>query len=140
MYAGVLYYYSFAILIIMVLLNFLIAIITDAYAEIKQEASETTSFPQELWKLNKKWMRAMMSGGRLMTDAAVIPRLRAMLKAMDASDREAGRVPSSPKADGGKDSGGGGGGGGVDSLFDTEEEREIGEVRRCRFDIRLTLG
>jgi hypothetical protein len=54
-YAGVLYYVSFAVLMLLMLLNFLIAIISEAYIETQEDGNETASFFTEvgLYKLNQ---------------------------------------------------------------------------------------
>jgi hypothetical protein len=40
--AGVLYFWSFMILVFLILLNFLLAIIVDAFSEIKETTKERT--------------------------------------------------------------------------------------------------
>mmetsp|Transcript_38784 Transcript_38784/g.53872 ORF Transcript_38784/g.53872 Transcript_38784/m.53872 type:complete len:1579 (-) Transcript_38784:245-4981(-) len=55
-WAGFAYFWSYQILVFMILLNFLLAIIVDAYAEIKEEAHETVSVPAEVIPmLKEKW-------------------------------------------------------------------------------------
>ena len=56
--AGVLYYTSFAVIMLLMLLNFLIAIISEAYIQTQEDGNETASFFQELGSLVSKWWEA----------------------------------------------------------------------------------
>jgi hypothetical protein len=50
--AGVLYFWSFMILVFMILLNFLLAIIVDAFSEIKNATKERTGgWRGSIWAL-----------------------------------------------------------------------------------------
>ena len=50
---GVLFFYSYVLFCLFILLNFLLAIIVDAYVEVKAEAAHSLSFPAELAQLVK---------------------------------------------------------------------------------------
>jgi len=61
-WAGFAYFWSYQILVFMILLNFLLAIIVDAYAEIKDAAHETVSVPAEVYPmLKEKWRTLLKS-------------------------------------------------------------------------------
>lgn len=49
--AGVLFFWTYALLVFMILLNFVLAIIVDAYSEIKEESKETTGILEEIGEI-----------------------------------------------------------------------------------------
>eukprot|EP00210_Caulerpa_lentillifera_P005376 g5138.t1 len=62
-FTGVLFFWSFEIVVYLVLLNFLLAIIVDAFSVVKETTSETTGMPTELlsmfmmkWRNLKGWI------------------------------------------------------------------------------------
>ncbi|KAL6749264.1 hypothetical protein V8C86DRAFT_2852326 [Haematococcus lacustris] len=58
--AGALFFWSFELLVYMVLLNFLLAIIVDAFSEVKEKTHETVGIHTELWQLGRDKWRSMM--------------------------------------------------------------------------------
>mmetsp|Transcript_10216 Transcript_10216/g.33452 ORF Transcript_10216/g.33452 Transcript_10216/m.33452 type:complete len:1592 (+) Transcript_10216:74-4849(+) len=57
---GILWFWSYNILVLMIMLNFLLAIICDAFSEVKGEASETTGMHTEVAELGREaWRTAM---------------------------------------------------------------------------------
>lgn len=55
-FTGVLFFWSFEIVVYLVLLNFLLAIIVDAFSVVKETTSETTGMPEEIFTMMKmKW-------------------------------------------------------------------------------------
>jgi hypothetical protein len=56
-WAGFVYFWSYQILVFMILLNFLVAIIVDAYAEVKEAAAESVSVPAEVIPMIKEMWR-----------------------------------------------------------------------------------
>lgn len=79
--AGVLYYVSFAVIMMLMLLNFLIAIISEAYMQTQEDGNETASFFTELNSLVSKWFQAVTSGGKILTDGAARKRIDGMIAA-----------------------------------------------------------
>jgi hypothetical protein len=78
---GILYYMTFSVLMIVILLNFMIAILSEAYGEVQQASSETSSFVQEVATLVSKYFKARFSGGAILTDAAALKRIKGMIAA-----------------------------------------------------------
>ena len=63
--AGVLFFWSYMILVFMVLLNFLLAIIVDAFSEIKENTTDTVGVDTELGQmLSEKWRSIQACFGR----------------------------------------------------------------------------
>ena len=78
---GILYYMTFSVLMIVILLNFMIAILSEAYGEVQKASSETSSFVQEVATLISKYFKAKFSGGAILTDAAALKRVKGMIAA-----------------------------------------------------------
>ena len=78
---GILYYMTFSVLMIVILLNFMIAILSEAYGQVQQASSETSSFVQEVATLISKYFKAKFSGGAILTDAAALKRVKGMIAA-----------------------------------------------------------
>ena len=78
---GILYYMTFSVLMIVILLNFMIAILSEAYGEVQQASSETSSFVQEVAMLVSKYLKAKFSGGAILTDSAALKRIKGMIAA-----------------------------------------------------------
>lgn len=78
---GALYYVSFCFITSLMLLNFLIAILSDGYMKVQEESSSSVSFISELSMLCAKWLRSQTSRGKLITDRKALRRVRAMLAA-----------------------------------------------------------
>mmetsp|Transcript_10574 Transcript_10574/g.42685 ORF Transcript_10574/g.42685 Transcript_10574/m.42685 type:complete len:2274 (-) Transcript_10574:246-7067(-) len=78
---GILYYMTFSVLMIVILLNFMIAILSEAYGEVQQASSETSSFVNEVATLISKYFKAKFSGGAILTDAAALKRIKGMIAA-----------------------------------------------------------
>lgn len=59
--AATLFFWSFELLVFMVLLNFLLAIIVDAFSEVKENTHETTGMPWPVLHSNKYsyWLGCM---------------------------------------------------------------------------------
>ncbi|WIA39914.1 hypothetical protein OEZ86_013356 [Tetradesmus obliquus] len=54
--AGILFFWSFELLVFLILLNFLLAIIVDAFGEVKEQQKEQTGIHVELWRLlSDRW-------------------------------------------------------------------------------------
>ena len=63
--AGILFFWSYMILVFMVLLNFLLAIIVDAFSEIKENTTEHVGVDTELGQmLSEKWRSIQACFGR----------------------------------------------------------------------------
>lgn len=58
--AGALFFWSYELLVFMVLLNFLLAIIVDAFSEVKEKTHETAGVHTELWQLARDKFRSLM--------------------------------------------------------------------------------
>ena len=85
--AGTLFFWSFELLVFLVLLNFLLAIIVDAFSVVKENTSETTNIHTEIFGMVRQKWRDFI--GR-MTDANYVPydRLGAMLHRYGTLDDE----------------------------------------------------
>lgn len=63
--AGTLFFWSFELLVFMVLLNFLLAIIVDAFSEVKENTTEQTGLHTEVGQMiAEKWRSVMSCFGR----------------------------------------------------------------------------
>ncbi|KAK9819873.1 hypothetical protein WJX72_003501 [[Myrmecia] bisecta] len=60
--AGTLFFWSFELLVFMVLLNFLLAIIVDAFSEVKENTSETTGLHTEVGQMVREKWRSLTAG------------------------------------------------------------------------------
>jgi len=80
--AGWAYFWSYQILVFMILLNFLLAIIVDAYAEIKEEAHETVSVPAEVVPMLKEKWRSSLKNKYWYTNHIPEERIRRSLKVL----------------------------------------------------------
>lgn len=58
--AGALFFWSYELLVFMVLLNFLLAIIVDAFSEVKEKTHETAGVHTELFQLCRDKFRSLM--------------------------------------------------------------------------------
>lgn len=85
--AGSLFFWTFELLVFMVLLNFLLAIIVDAFSVVKDNTAESTGLHEELGQMMREKWRAML--GRML-NVHYIPshRLSALLKHWAGSDLE----------------------------------------------------
>ena len=85
--AGSLFFWTFELLVFMVLLNFLLAIIVDAFSVVKDNTSESTGLHEELGQMMREKWRAML--GRML-NVHYIPshRLSALLKHWAGTDLE----------------------------------------------------
>lgn len=81
------FFWTFELLVFMVLLNFLLAIIVDAFSVVKENTSESTGLHVELSQMMREKWRAML--GRML-NVHYIPanRLGALLKQWAGADRE----------------------------------------------------
>ena len=73
MYPGILYYVSFTVIMVMILLNFLLGIIVDAFVEVKESFQSQKSVPEEVADLIGSSLGAMT--GKHPSDAAMAKRL-----------------------------------------------------------------
>jgi len=80
--AGFVYFWSYQILVFMILLNFLVAIIVDAYAEIKEEAQESVSVPAEVLPMLKEMWRSRTMSKYFYTNHIPEDRIRKSLKVL----------------------------------------------------------
>uniref|UniRef100_A0A7S0YB92 Polycystin cation channel PKD1/PKD2 domain-containing protein n=1 Tax=Polytomella parva TaxID=51329 RepID=A0A7S0YB92_9CHLO len=78
--AGAIFFWSFELLVFMVLLNFLLAIIVDAFSEVKERTEETVGMHTELFQMFRdqwrSWAGAYGRGGHGVSEA----KLGALLK------------------------------------------------------------
>jgi hypothetical protein len=58
--AGTLFFWSYELLVFMVLLNFLLAIIVDAFSEVKENTQETTGLHTELGQIMRDKWRSLL--------------------------------------------------------------------------------
>ncbi len=58
--AGALFFWSYELLVFMVLLNFLLAIIVDAFSEVKEKTEETVGIHTELFMMARDKYRSVM--------------------------------------------------------------------------------
>jgi hypothetical protein len=58
--AGALFFWSYELLVFMVLLNFLLAIIVDAFSEVKEKTHETVGVHTELYMMGRDKLRSLM--------------------------------------------------------------------------------
>ena len=65
--AATLFFWSFELLVFMVLLNFLLAIIVDAFSEVKENTHETTGIPKPLPSNVPRMASSCRSVSRLLT-------------------------------------------------------------------------
>ena len=79
--AGSIFYMTFAFLTTLMLLNFLIAILSDGYMRVQEESAGSSPFFSEFATLIARSIRAKMSKGKLLTDERALTRVRAMVKA-----------------------------------------------------------
>lgn len=86
--AGALFFWSYELLVFMVLLNFLLAIIVDAFSEVKEKTHETVGIHTELYQLMRDKWRSLLGScsANYISDA----KLGALLKqwAGDDDDEE----------------------------------------------------
>lgn len=95
--AGSLFFWTFELLVFMVLLNFLLAIIVDAFSVVKDNTAESTGLHEELGQMMREKWRAML--GRML-NVHYIPshRLSALLKHWAGTDLEEAKTkPSDDK-------------------------------------------
>ncbi|MEW5311378.1 MAG: hypothetical protein WDW38_003099 [Sanguina aurantia] len=84
--AGALFFWSYELLVFMVLLNFLLAIIVDAFSETKDKTHETVSMHTELYALLRdKWCGMI---GRFSNKHISDQKLGALLKAWAGEDAQ----------------------------------------------------
>ena len=81
--AGALFYMTFSFITTLMLLNFLIAILSDGYMRVQEESAASESFISEMGQLFVKWLKAKTSRGKLLSDDAALRRVRALLGAED---------------------------------------------------------
>jgi hypothetical protein len=88
--SGSLFFWTFELLVFMVLLNFLLAIIVDAFSVVKDNTSESTGLHEELGQMMREKWRAML--GRML-NVHYIPsnRLSTLLKHWAGSDMDAAK-------------------------------------------------
>mmetsp|Transcript_39231 Transcript_39231/g.47511 ORF Transcript_39231/g.47511 Transcript_39231/m.47511 type:complete len:1596 (-) Transcript_39231:688-5475(-) len=86
--AGFVYFWSYQILVFMILLNFLLAIIVDAYAEIKEAAHETVSVPAEVYPMMREKWRTLMKSKYLYKSHIPEERIRKSLKVLAGRGNE----------------------------------------------------
>ena len=77
--AGALFYMTFSFITTLMLLNFLIAILSDGYMRVQEESAASESFISEMGQLFVKWLKAKTSRGKLLSDDAALRRVRALL-------------------------------------------------------------
>ncbi|KAF5834587.1 hypothetical protein DUNSADRAFT_8712 [Dunaliella salina] len=59
--AGAFFFWTYMLLVFMVLLNFLLAIIVDAFSEVKEQTHETVGIHTELYQLGREKLHSIMS-------------------------------------------------------------------------------
>jgi len=84
--AGTLFFWSYELLVFMVLLNFLLAIIVDAFAEVKEATSETSGVHKEVADIVRDRWRLLV--GRATNSYLPDAKLRRMLQAGAGSTEE----------------------------------------------------
>jgi hypothetical protein len=85
LHAGSLFFWTFELLVFMVLLNFLLAIIVDAFSVVKDNTSESVGIHEELAQMvHEKW-RSML-GRMLNVHYLPTSRVSALLKHWAGSD------------------------------------------------------
>ncbi|GBF96992.1 polycystin cation channel family [Raphidocelis subcapitata] len=110
--AAALFFWTFMLLVFLVLLNFLLAIIVDAFAEVKERTHESTGIHTELARLAADYWRAVASrlpGGPPRAGRA---KLEALLRGWGGGGGGGGRRESSESAPAGGESEGEEGGAG----------------------------
>lgn len=55
---GIVFYWSYGILVVLLLMNFLLAIVVDAFGEVKSQAGSAKSIPTELSELFISWIKS----------------------------------------------------------------------------------
>lgn len=96
--AGSLFFWTFELLVFMVLLNFLLAIIVDAFSMVKDNTSESTGLHEEIAQMMREKWRAML--GRML-NVHYIPssRLSALLKHWAGSDSDGPKAKATAEED-----------------------------------------
>uniref|UniRef100_A0A7S0NBN4 Polycystin cation channel PKD1/PKD2 domain-containing protein n=1 Tax=Chlamydomonas leiostraca TaxID=1034604 RepID=A0A7S0NBN4_9CHLO len=84
--AGALFFWSYELLVFMVLLNFLLAIIVDAFSEVKEKTHETVGIHTELYQLLRDKWRSLLGScsANYISDA----KLGALLKQWAGDDED----------------------------------------------------
>ncbi|KAK3281907.1 hypothetical protein CYMTET_10329 [Cymbomonas tetramitiformis] len=77
------FYMSYAVLVVLVLVNFLLAIIVDAFTVVKESIKESTSLNEEVWYYGKAIFNQNIRRSELHDD-----KILAMLKNLEVSERE----------------------------------------------------
>ena len=96
--AGSLFFWTFELLVFMVLLNFLLAIIVDAFSVVKDNTSESTGLHEEIAQMMREKWRAML--GRML-NVHYIPssRLSALLKHWAGNDSDGPKAKAATEDD-----------------------------------------
>jgi len=88
---GALYFWTYMILVFLVLLNFLLAIIVDAFSEVKSRTGDTIGVPAEITRIAVDKARTAMRlcGKQYVNDQEARDVLKAVYKARKAADEDA---------------------------------------------------
>jgi len=147
---AVVFYFTFALLVVIVLLNFVLAIVVDAFAEVKQEAGNAASLPSEIGKVVAENVISAKHGFEDADDM-----LERLYRAQDAAVRlalgeegyrkvalSAGVPVEEGEEDRGEEGrGGGDGGGGGDSMDDNSSSNNKNQNKlACRRMVHLGGG
>lgn len=89
--AGSLFFWTFELLVFMVLLNFLLAIIVDAFSVVKENTSESTGLHEELSQMAREKWRSLL-GSLLNVHYIPSKRLSTLLKLWAGSELEETRA------------------------------------------------
>ena len=95
--AGSLFFWTFELLVFMVLLNFLLAIIVDAFSVVKDTTSESTGLHEELGQIVREKWRAML-GSILNVHYIPAHRIGALLKQWAGPDSDADALKDGDEA------------------------------------------
>jgi len=92
---GALYFWTYMILVFLVLLNFLLAIIVDAFSEVKSRTGDTIGVPAEITRIAVDKARTAMRlcGKQYVNDQEARDVLKAVYKARKAADEDAEQKP-----------------------------------------------
>jgi phenylpyruvate tautomerase PptA (4-oxalocrotonate tautomerase family) len=85
---GALFFWTYMILVFLVLLNFLLAIIVDAFSEVKKKTSDTIGVPEEITHIAIDKVRSAMRmcGKHYVSDRETRDVLKSIYKARKAAD------------------------------------------------------
>ncbi|KAL3132313.1 hypothetical protein ABBQ32_008891 [Trebouxia sp. C0010 RCD-2024] len=86
--AATLFFWSFELLVFMVLLNFLLAIIVDAFSEVKENTHETTGLHTEVGQMVREKWRSMLASCCHGSDYVPDKRLGQLLKQWGGEEEE----------------------------------------------------